>query len=110
MSEAQQSLDIMDSRAQAWEILGYCFTRQGNEQLGLQSMRQAVDADPHNWRFHYSLALVQASAGQNPERQLEIVRRLNPLEQAPKDAVKALKGKTPEELRRRPPTLALPDD
>jgi hypothetical protein len=98
---ALDSLDAVSVRAEPFEILGFCDVRQGQPRLALEAMENAVSRDPDSWETHYGLALVRASAGLDPRPQLAIARRLNPLEERPREATRLLRGDDPQKWKRR---------
>ena len=79
-SAALDSLDALNSQAGAFEVLGYCDARAGENKLAVQAMRNAQSRDPNNWHYAYGLAVAQALAGEDPRPAAARARRLNPLE------------------------------
>ncbi|HYI80373.1 MAG TPA: O-antigen ligase family protein [Thermoleophilaceae bacterium] len=102
------SLDAVSVRAEPFEILAFCDIRQGQTQLALQAMDNAVSRDPNSWETHYGLAIVRAAAGLDPRPQLAIARRLNPLESRPQEAAELLRGNDPQKWKRRALRARLP--
>ncbi len=108
INSALDSLDAVSVRPEPFEILGFCDVRQGQTQLALQAMDNAVARDPNSWETHYGLAIVRAAAGLDPRRQLAIARRLNPLEPRPQEAAELLRGNDPQKWKRRAQRARLP--
>jgi hypothetical protein len=80
-SEALASLSAVGSRAEPFELLGYCELELGREAAAVDAMREAARLDPHHWRYRYGLALARAAAGRDPRPALRRARELNPLGQ-----------------------------
>jgi hypothetical protein len=62
-------------------------------------MREAVDRDPDNWEYRYSLAVAQAAAGMDPRPAAQDALRLDPLQSATNDLVTRFGGTDPEAWR-----------
>jgi hypothetical protein len=62
-------------------------------------MWEAVDRDPGNWQYRYSLAVAQAAAGVDPRPAAREALRLNPLDSATRDLVKRFTSTKPGVLR-----------
>lgn len=82
-------------------VTGYCALRRGQAQPAMRAFADALERDPRNWETHYGLALGRASAGLDPRPQLQLARRLNPLEILPERALRLLHGDDPRIWRRR---------
>ena len=78
--DALGSLDALPAQAGAFEVLGWCDLRAGQERLGVQAMRNAIRRDPDNWHYAYGLAVAQALAGEDPRPAAARAKRLNPLD------------------------------
>jgi O-Antigen ligase len=78
-SNALQSASALGSRAEPFELLGYCEIDAGRDRAALRAMREAVSLDPDHWRYRYGLALARGAAGLDPRPELRRARRLNPL-------------------------------
>ena len=74
------SLDALNSQAGAFEVLGWCNARAGQQKLAVAAMRNAQRRDPNNWHYAYGLAVTQALAGEDPRPAAALAKRLNPLE------------------------------
>ena len=95
------ALEAFGSRAEPYEILGYCDARAGENALAIRAMRSAVARDPGNWRYAYGLAVTQALAGRDPRAEAARARRLNPLEPLARDLDRRLRASTPARWRTR---------
>ncbi|MGI8728869.1 MAG: tetratricopeptide repeat protein [Solirubrobacteraceae bacterium] len=76
---AEQSLDAVPSRPEPRELTAACQLRAGQATQAISTLRAAVQRDPDSWRLHYSLAAVQARAGEDPRPEIRRALRLNPL-------------------------------
>jgi Flp pilus assembly protein TadD len=74
------SVDALNAQAGAFEILGWCDAKAGQQKLAVAAMRNAQRRDPDDWHYAYGLAVTQALAGQDPRPAAAQARRLNPLE------------------------------
>jgi len=74
------SIDALAVQAEAFEVLGWCDVRAGQQELAIAAMRNAQRRDPGNWHYAYGLAVAQALAGEDPRPAAARARRLNPLE------------------------------
>jgi O-Antigen ligase len=81
VDRALASLENLRVWPEAYEILGYCNLRGGEEDLALRSMHAAHDRDPRDWQFAYGLAIAQAFAGEDPRPAAALAARLNPNEE-----------------------------
>jgi O-antigen ligase len=75
------SIDALAVQAEAFEVLGWCDARAGEQRFAVAAMRAAQRRDPDNWHYAYGLAVTQALAGQDPRPAAALARRLNPREQ-----------------------------
>ena len=79
-NSALGSLDALSSQAGAFEVLGWCDARAGQQKLAIAAMRNAQRRDPDNWHYAYGLAVTQALAGEDPRAAAALAKRLNPLD------------------------------
>jgi O-antigen ligase/polysaccharide polymerase Wzy-like membrane protein len=93
-SDATDSINILAVRAEPYQILGYGDLSNGRVNEAIEAMKKAVDYEPRNWEFRYSLAIAQAHAGIDPLPQLNKAAALNPREPLVRDAITAFQGKT----------------
>jgi type II secretory pathway pseudopilin PulG len=78
IDRASDSIETVDVRPEPYEAMGFAQVFRGQPLLGPPALEKAVQKDPKNWEFRYSLALVQAAAGLDPVPAAEAARRLNP--------------------------------
>jgi tetratricopeptide (TPR) repeat protein len=93
-NKAKDSINLIAVRPEPYQILGYADLSNGRVNEAIQAMKKAVDYEPRNWEYRYSLAIAQAYAGINPLPQLAEAARLNPREPLVKEAVAAFQGQT----------------
>jgi Tfp pilus assembly protein PilF len=86
--QADDAISVLGTRPDAYRLKGYCQARLGRTGQAVSSMRQAVDRDPHNWQFRYSLAVAEAAAGMDPRPAAREALRLDPLEFATQDLLR----------------------
>jgi hypothetical protein len=86
--QADDAISVLGTRPDAYRLKGYCQARLGRTGQAVSSMRQAVDRDPHNWQFRYSLAVAEAAAGIDPRPAAREALRLDPLEFATQDLLR----------------------
>ena len=85
--QADDAISVLGTRPDAYRLKGYCQARLGRTGQAVSSMRQAVDRDPDNWEFRYSLAVAEAAAGKDPRPAAREALSLDPLEYATQDLV-----------------------
>jgi hypothetical protein len=78
--EALSSIDMLSTRREPFEVIGFCRATQGFPRQGRDAMLKAVERDPGNWEARYALAVVRAQAGEDPSADLAVARRMSPLE------------------------------
>jgi hypothetical protein len=78
INRAADSIDSLAIRPEPYEILAICQQQQGRTGLGIVAMREAVNRDPKNWRYHYELGILLGGVGQNTRPELLEARRLDP--------------------------------
>jgi hypothetical protein len=108
IDRALDSTAALGDRPEPFVLLGYCDVRIGQPQLAIRAMTRAISEDPGNWQPHYGLALVRASAGQDPRPAIRVARRLNPLEDLPRQAEERFDTNDPRTWRRRAKEARLP--
>jgi O-Antigen ligase len=108
IDESLASVAAYPDRAAPYAVLAYCDVRMGDPRLALRMMKRAVALDPDNWSYHYGLALVRASAGLDPRRQVATARALNPRDVDVATAVTAFRDAHPDQWPRRAARLRLP--
>jgi hypothetical protein len=93
---ADRSSAMLGSRPEPLELTGYAQARDRRTPgEGGDAMRGAIARDPHNWEFHYGLALVQAAARVDPLPEAVTALRLNPLELRAREAVRRFRDRDP---------------
>ena len=107
-SAAVDSIDYLAMRPQPLELLAYCDVRAGLPELAQRTMEKALARDPHNWEYHYGLAIVRAAGGADPRPQAAVALRLNPLSPLAQATVKAFDTDDPAKWKRRAVTARLP--
>ncbi len=95
-ARALQAIDMVGSRPQGFELLGYCDAKVGQHVLARRMLRAAQKRDPGSWDLHYGMALVRSVAGLDPRPEFRRAHRLNPLEDAVTDAQKRMRSNQPE--------------
>jgi hypothetical protein len=108
IASARGSLDAIPMRAEPNEVIAYCGLRLGQEALAVEAMELAVERDPDSWEAHSGLALVRAFSGIDPISELEEAQRLNPREQSVEEAIRGMRGQSPQEWERLARTASLP--
>jgi O-antigen ligase len=100
VTEARRSLDVLELRAEAHEVIGICFARTGDYGRAGEALERALERDPDNWALHSSLAAVLAAAGRDPRAQAREGLRLNPREPLARDVARRLSGSNGARWRR----------
>jgi Flp pilus assembly protein TadD len=109
IERALSATKVLGARPEPYAILGFCDVRLGKPELAERMMRNAVDRDPRNWVYRYGLALVRASAGEDPTADIAEARRLNPREPRTIRAQEQFGStKDPQEWKRRALRARLP--
>jgi O-antigen ligase/polysaccharide polymerase Wzy-like membrane protein len=96
---ARSSISALSNRPEPYEIAAYCESRSGSRQRSLATMKQAVDRDPDNWRYHYGVAMVLAAAGRDPRPRLREALRLSPREPVLRRTRIRVRGRDPRRWR-----------
>ena len=91
ISNGLSSISVLNQRPEPYELIGLCDARLGEGPLAIRMERSAVNRDPHDWEFHYALAIVQAAAGVNPRAAARQAHRLNPRRAAHRLRTEALR-------------------
>ena len=109
IDKALSATSALGARPEPYAILAFCDVRLGDNVLAERMMRNAVERDPNNWVYHYGLALVLGTEGENPRAEIEEARRLNPREPRAIDAEEAFASTNdPEKWKRRALKARLP--
>jgi hypothetical protein len=99
IEEAQSASSVLSLRPEPYRLEGYCQARLGQTRKAVHSMQEAVDRDPGNWQYRYSLAVAQAAAGVDPRPAAREALRLNPPGSATRNLVKRFPSVNPRLLR-----------
>jgi hypothetical protein len=97
--EADDAISVLGTRPDAYRLKGYCQARLGRTTQAVSSMQEAVDRDPRNWEFRYSLAVAEAAAGTDPRPAAREALRLDPLEPSVQDLVHRFRSSDPRGWR-----------
>ena len=62
-SEARASANALPSRAEPYELIGFCEIEAGRYRSATASMQAAADRDPQDWRYRFGLAVAKGAAG-----------------------------------------------
>jgi O-antigen ligase len=106
--DALDSINVLSARPEPYQVLGFCDSRAGENELAIQLLQTAVDRDPDEWESYYGLALVQAAAGQDPREAARKALELAPREPLAQEAVEIFRTKDPQKWRRRALEARLP--
>lgn len=90
--DALASISVLGDRPEPYEVISYCDIRRDMPDLAIAMIQKAISLDPHNWNFHYDLAVMQASAGLDPTVALHKAASLNPREPLIQSAIQAFSG------------------
>jgi O-antigen ligase len=85
VDRATASISTLDIRPEPYEVLALCQAKRGRTGFAIQAMEKAAERDPNNWRYAFSLAVLQGGAGLDPRPELLRARRLNPTRAAVND-------------------------
>jgi uncharacterized membrane protein YoaK (UPF0700 family) len=96
IQQTDDSISVVGSRPDAYRLKGYCQARLGRTSEAVSSMQKAVDRDPDNWEYRYSLAVAKAAAGMDPRPAARAALRLDPLQSATNDLVVRFGGTDPQ--------------
>jgi hypothetical protein len=86
VAEARSSLAALSVRARPHEIIGFCAVLAGQPPQAVPDLQRAIGRDPHNWEYHYGLAIVRGSAGLDPRPAARTALRLNHFHVLTRDA------------------------
>lgn len=106
--DALDSIHVLSARPEPYQVLGFCDSRAGEDDLAITMLQTAVDRDPDEWESYYGLALVQAAAGQDPRKAAAKAHELAPREPLAREAVALFRTHDPQKWRRRALRARLP--
>lgn len=89
-ADATSSLAAIGSRAEPYQILGFCDLGAGRPQAALQEMQHGLSHDPQNWQLHYGAAVALAGSGQDPRPEIRVAETLAPTERLVIDEAAAM--------------------
>jgi hypothetical protein len=107
---ALDSLDMLGSRPEPYELLGYCDARAGQLKLAVSAMQAARRREPRNYRYAYGLAVVQALARQDPRAEARAALALNPLSTLTQSLERGMRSRRPARRRAVAARAHIPDD
>ncbi|HEX2087474.1 MAG TPA: O-antigen ligase family protein, partial [Solirubrobacteraceae bacterium] len=84
---ALTSIEMLSSRREPYELLGFCQALRGFPRQGVEAMRRAIEQDPKSWQARYGLAVVRAQAGEDPSGDLRDALAMNPMEEVVLDTI-----------------------
>jgi hypothetical protein len=100
IDRALASVEVLGSRPEPFELLGYCDVRTGRPELAVRQLEAAVRRDPASWELHYGLALVRAAAGLDPRPHLRAALAANPLDPLVRGAAERMRSTRPRVWQR----------
>jgi hypothetical protein len=106
--EALHSIHTLSVRPEPYQVLGFCDSRAGENELAISMLKTAVARDPGEWESFYGLALVLAAAEKDPRRAARRALTLAPYEPLTQEAVQKFNTKDPQKWRRRALGARLP--
>ena len=106
--DALDSINVLSARPEPYQVLGFCDSRAGENELAIQLLQTAVDRDPDEWESYYGLALVKGAAGEDPRPAAAKAYELAPHEPLAEEAVRIFNTSDPEKWRRRALQARLP--
>jgi hypothetical protein len=75
---AVAAIRTLENRPDAYEVLALCDVHRGFDRLGVAAIARAVERDPDNWEYEYTLAIVRGSAGLDPRPAARAALEHNP--------------------------------
>ena len=75
---AADAIRTLENRPEPYEVLALCNVREGLDRQGVAAVERAVQRDPGNWEYLYTLAVVRGSAGIDPRAAAREALRRNP--------------------------------
>ncbi len=108
VDESLASAGALPARPEPFQVLAFCDARRGQSALAIDVANKAVERDPDNWEFPYSLAIVQAYAGQDPRKAAARALALNPKSRLTRDAVRRFRTSDSGKWRKRAQTAPRP--
>jgi O-antigen ligase len=106
--EALSAIHTLSVRPEPYQVLGFCDSRAGRDELAISMLRTAIARAPGEWESWYGLALVQAAAGRDPRHAAFKAYRLAPRELVTEEAAEAFNTNDPKKWERRALMAPLP--
>lgn len=78
IAAAGRSHDVLDSRAEPFQVIAFCERALGRPRPALSAMQAGLQRDPDNWELQYGVAVTRAAAGLDPRAAARRAVRLNP--------------------------------
>ena len=98
--DALSSISVLGNRAEPYEIVAYCDVRLGRPQAAVVAIQKAVSLDPGNWNYHYDLAVMEASAGEDPRPAAALTLAMDPREPLVQAEWRAFQTGSPSKWKR----------
>jgi hypothetical protein len=105
---AADASSILAVRAEPYEVLSYCLSRERRNRQAVVMMKRAIARDPHDWELLYGLALVRAAGGEDPRGAARTALKLNPREPLAQEVVARFAHGGPRSWRRAGRSAPLP--
>jgi hypothetical protein len=90
VDRATASISTLDIRPEPYQVLALCQAKRGRTGFAIQAMEKAATRDPDNWRYAFTLGVLQGGAGLDPRPELVRASRLNPQRVEIKDLLAAV--------------------
>src|SRR3954453_16614560 len=94
------TLSYIGDRPTAYEVIGYSDMHLHDDVAAISAMREAAKRDPGNWRYHFDLALAQASGRVDPRPEARKAAALNRFDDLPARFAQAVDTKDPDVWQR----------
>ena len=108
LTKALDSNGVLSVRPEPFLVIGFCDVRIGQPKLGVEAMQAAIERDPDDWTYRYSLALTKAAAGIDPRPDVRRAHAMNPRSPLTRDALERFDSSSPRVWRQRSVTAPLP--
>jgi hypothetical protein len=90
VDRATASISTLDIRPEPYEVIALCQAKRGRTGFAIQAMEKAAKRDPDNWRYAFTLGVLQGGAGLDPRPELLRASRLNPQQTKTKELLAAV--------------------
>jgi len=105
---ALDAIHTLSVRPEPYQLLGFCDSRAGQNELAVKMLETAVERDRGEWESYYGLALVQAAAGQDPRAAMAKAYELAPHEPLAEEGEALFKTGDSRQWKRRAQSARLP--